>query len=86
MNESVLGYMMTNMHKRAEMQAPAPNVKKDVTEKEAMQIFNELLEVYRKHNVSYQCACRLSIAMNEAFMCGAVELYEQEQLMNPYRD
>ena len=46
--------------------------------KEALKIFNEIIDIYQKHNVSYQCACRLSIALNEAFMTGAVELYNQE--------
>lgn len=86
LNEETFGYMLTNMYKRAQAEEPVPNVKTDVSEKEAMQIFNELLKVYQDHNVSYQCACRLSLAMNEAFMCGAVELYNQDKVTHPYRD
>lgn len=86
LNEEIMGYMLTNMYKKAQAAEPVPNIKTDVSEKEAMEIFNELLQVYQQHNVSYQCACRISLAMNEAFMCGAVELYNQEQLSHPYRE
>lgn len=85
LNENIMGYMLTNAYKKSSMMSEKPNIKADITEEEAMTIFNEIIDIYKKHNVSYQCACRLSIALNEAFMTGAVELYRQEQL-NPYRD
>lgn len=86
LNEEILGYMLTNAYKKSTLLESKSNpVKPDITEKEALEIYNEILDIYKKHNVSYQCACRLSIALNEAFLSGAVELYRQEQI-NPYRD
>lgn len=86
LNESIMGYMLTNAYKKSTLLDTKPDtIKSDITEKEALEIFNEIVGIYKKHNVSYQCACRLSIALNEAFMSGAVELYQQEQ-SNPYRD
>lgn len=85
-NDEIMGYMLSNAYKKSSlMDNKRDKIKADITEKEALEIFNEILDVYKKHNISYQCACRLSIALNEAFMTGAVELYQQEQL-NPYRD
>ena len=85
-NDEIMGYMLSNAYKKSSlMDNKRDKIKADITEKEALEIFNEILDIYKKHNVSYQCACRLSIALNEAFMTGAVELYQQEQL-NPYRD
>ena len=46
--------------------------------KEAMEIYNEIINVYKSHNVSYQCACKLSLSLNYAFITGAVELYNKE--------
>ena len=87
LNDEIMGYMLTNMYKKSESLKTERNVvKSDITEKEALDIFNEIVEIYKKHNVSYQCACRLSLALNEAFISGAVELYNYEQATNPYRD
>ena len=87
LNDEIMGYMLTNMYKKSESLKTEHNtVKSDITEKEALNIFNEIVEIYKKHNVSYQCACRLSLALNEAFISGAVELYNYEQITNPYRD
>lgn len=86
LNEEIMGYMLTNAYKKSTLlESKSNSVKSDITEKEALEIYNEILDIYKKHNVSYQCACRLSIALNEAFLSGAVELYRQEQI-NPYRD
>lgn len=86
LNDEIMGYMLTNAYKKSSLlDTRNDKIKADISEKEALEIFNEILDVYKKHNVSYQCACRLSIALNEAFMTGAVELYQQEML-NPYRD
>lgn len=86
LNDEIMGYMLTNAYKRSTLPDDKVDiVKADITEQEALEIFNEIVDIYKKHNVSYQCACRLSIALNEAFMTGAVELYKQEQF-NPYRD
>ena len=87
LNDEIMGYMLTNMYKKSELlDTKSDTIKSDITEKEASEIFNEIVEIYKKHNVSYQCACRLSLALNEAFLSGAVELYNYEQLTNPYRD
>ena len=87
LNDEIMGYMLTNMYKKSDLLDTKPDtIKSDITEKEALEIFNEIVEIYKKHNVSYQCACRLSLALNEAFLSGAVELYNYEQLTNPYRD
>ena len=87
LNDEIMGYMLTNMYKKSELLDTKPDtIKSDITEKEALEIFNEIVDIYKKHNVSYQCACRLSLALNEAFLSGAVELYNYEQLTNPYRD
>lgn len=86
LNDEIMGYMLSNAYKKSTLHNKQKiNVKSDITEKEALEIFNEIVEIYKKHNVSYQCACKLSLALNEAFITGAVELYEQEQ-NNPYRD
>lgn len=85
-NENILGYMLSNAYKKSHLSDTKHDIiKNDITEKEALEIFNEIVDIYKKHNVSYQCACRLSIALNDAFLTGAVELYNQEQ-NNPYRD
>ena len=87
LNDEIMGYMLTNMYKKSELLDTKPDtIKSDITAKEALEIFNEIVEIYKKHNVSYQCACRLSLALNEAFLSGAVELYNYEQITNPYRD
>ena len=87
LNDEIMGYMLTNMYKKSELLDTKPDtIKSNITEKEALEIFNEIVEIYKKHNISYQCACRLSLALNEAFLSGAVELYNYEQLTNPYRD
>ena len=78
-SDEVMGYMLSNAHKLSMMQPHDPPVKANISQKEALEIFNELIEVYQRHNVSYQCACRLSMALNEAFITGAVELYRREQ-------
>lgn len=76
LNDEIMGRLMSNAY-TASRQKP-PEVRPDVSEEEALRIFNEVVEVFKSHNVSYQCACRLTMALNEAFITGAVELYEQE--------
>lgn len=79
LNEDIMGYMVTKMNKRDSMKPHKPEVKAELSEDEALAIFNEVIKVYRQHNISYQCACRVTMALNEAFITGAVELYRQEQ-------
>lgn len=80
LNDETLGYMLSHMKPKQSGLSDSKNdkVKSDVTEKEALEIFNEIIGIYKKHNVTYQCACRLSLAINHAFISGAVELYNQE--------
>ena len=77
-DEQVMGLVLQNAYRKGHLLQHQPKVKSDVAEKEALEIFNELLDVFIKHNVSYQCACRISLALNEAFLTGAIELYNQE--------
>ena len=82
LNDEIIGYMLDNVYKKSVLSDNKPvTIKSDISEKEALEIFNEIVDIYKKHNVSYQCACRLSLALNEAFLTGAVELYQQE--INP---
>ena len=56
-------------------------IKDELSEQETIQIYNELVQVLGKHNVSYKCALNISISLMYAFMTGAAELYDNE--MNP---
>ena len=76
LNEDIMAYMTKNIDKKNK---ETNEVKQDVSEEEAMEIYNEIVAIFVKHNVSYQCACRLSLAMNNALLTGAVELYNREQ-------
>lgn len=76
LNDEIMGAMLANAHAT---KRESPQVKPDISEEEALQIFNEVVDIFKKHYVSYQCACRLVMALNESFITGAVELYEQEQ-------
>lgn len=79
LNEEIIGYMLQNAYRKSAFKEVKPNiVKSEISQTEALEIFNEIIEVYRQHNISYQCACRLSLALNEALLSGAVELYQQE--------
>lgn len=73
MNEESLAYLLTNKNKK-------PNnkeLKSDLTEKEFIEIYHELLNVFMKHNVTYACAVRISVAWTDAILQGAVELYTE---------
>lgn len=79
LNDEIMGALLSNAHIAARHRNDTEPPRNDITEEEALRIFNEIVDVFKKHNVTYQCACRLSIALNEAFITGAVELYAQEQ-------
>ena len=75
MNDEMLDFMLSHMDdNKHPMQRKDTTVKNEVDMEEAIQIFDELIAVLTKHNVSYQLGCRLSLALNEAFISGAVEL------------
>lgn len=78
LSEEIMSFMLDKARKKAAIRN-APDIKSDVSEQEAMQIFNEIVQLLAEHNVSYQCACRIVLALSEAFLTGAVELYRQEQ-------
>lgn len=79
LNDEIIGAMLSNAHAAARRRDNAEPSRNDITEEEALRIFNEIVDIFKKHNVTYQCACRLAIALSEAFITGAVELYAQEQ-------
>jgi len=78
LSDEVMNYMLAKAYRDSIAKTKPPVVKRDISEEEALQIFNEIVELYKSHNVSYQCACRLTMALNHAFLTGAVELYERE--------
>ena len=51
----------------------------ELTEEEAIKIYNELLEVLSRHNLSYKCAFNVTISLMYSFMVGAAELYDIEE-------
>ena len=53
-------------------------IKDELTEDEAIKIYNEIVKVLANHNVSYKCALNISISLMYAFMTGAAELYDNE--------
>ena len=56
-------------------------IKDELTEDEAIQIYNEIIKILADHNLTYKCALNISISLMYAFMTGAAELYDNE--MNP---
>lgn len=79
LNDDIMAFMANSHNKSSLLDIKPDTIKSDIREEEALQIFNELIEVYRKHNVSYSCACRLSVSLTHALLTGAAELYAQEE-------
>lgn len=77
LDENIVGYMLQHAYEKA-IAPERSEVKKDIEMNEAFVIFNEIVNIFKEHNVSYECACRLSISLTNAFLTGAVELYEQD--------
>lgn len=77
LEDGIMNFMSEKLEKH-DIKRSSTEVKADVSEKEAMDIFNEIVDVCSRHNLSYQCACRIIIALNEAFLTGAVELYKRD--------
>lgn len=81
MTDEMYDFMLKHMKQVPKHPMEQPEeIKNDIGPEEAIEIFNELIGVLSKHNVSYQLACRLSLALNEAFMTGAVELMGLDSL------
>jgi hypothetical protein len=83
LNEELMQQLFSNASKmkrdkRMETEAPV-EVKDDLTEEESIKIYNEVLDVFVNHNISYRNACRLSVALSTAFLTGAVELYGDKE-------
>lgn len=73
MNEESLAYLINNRNKKSNTK----ELKEDLSEKEFIEIYHELLDVFLKHNLTYGCAVRVSVAWTNAILQGAVELYTE---------
>lgn len=72
MKEHILKHLLDGIdHEKRE-------IKDDITEKEALEIYRELIKLFASHNLSYQCVARLSLAWADAILQGAAELYLDE--------
>ena len=76
MNEHVLKHLLDGVGQEKE------EIKDEITEKEALEIYRELIKLFASHNLSYQCAARLSLAWADAILQGAVALYMDEEDFN----
>ncbi len=76
LNEKDIDFILSR-HKK-DIHKISEEVKNEISEKEAIEIYNELLEVLIKHNISYKCGCNIAVSLMYAFISGAVELYEDE--------
>ena len=65
------------LREREEPQKIEEEIREDITEEEAIEIYNELLQVLIKHNVSYKTGLDIFISATYAFMTGAAELYDE---------
>ena len=74
----IIGDVLSNAYKTSLIPKEKIGTKQDISEQEALQIFNEMVDLLAAHNISYSCACRISIALTHAFIGGAVELYNKE--------
>ena len=78
-NDQIMGAILNTASSEQTKETKYPEIQNEISEEEMLKIYNELLNVYQNHNVSYQLACRLSIAMTEAFLSGAVELFIRDE-------
>jgi hypothetical protein len=53
-------------------------IKDQLSEKEIVSVYNDLIKVLNDHNLSYKCALNVAISLTYALMSGAVELYDNE--------
>jgi hypothetical protein len=78
---ALMDYMFSNaykMHKINTASAIRSDIKDDLTEKEALELSNELIQVMIKHNLSYKNCYRVSLALTTALAMGGIELYKSE--------
>ena len=81
MQEDDIEFIVRQMNKSYEdeqKQYDPTDVKDKLTEKEAIKIYNELLNVLSNHNLSYRCACDVSISLMYALLSGDAELYQRD--------
>ena len=52
-------------------------VRNDLTEKEFMEIYNELVEFFASKNLSFGCVTRISVAWTDSILARAVDIYQQ---------
>lgn len=55
-----------------------PDIVDELSEEEGIEIYNEILNIFNKHNLSFKCACNISIALMYAMVTGAAELHDNE--------
>ena len=80
LNDELMAKLFSNAHKQErDIVLEHPEIKDDLNEEDALKVYNEVLDIMVKHNLSYRNACRIAIALAEAFLTGAVELYDKEQ-------
>lgn len=50
-----------------------------ISEEEALEIYNEIIRVLEKHNLSYRNACNVAISLLYALLSGEAELLDMEE-------
>lgn len=76
MEEHVLRHLLDGIDREKE------EIRDDITEKEALEIYRELIKLFAGHHLSYQCVARLSLAWADAILQGAAELYMTDEDFN----
>lgn len=76
MKEEDINFIISRYQKKNMKPPIKEDAKNELSEKETIEIYNEILQILIKHNVSYKCALNISISLMYAFMTGAAELYD----------
>ena len=78
-DDNLMTYMFSSSYKthKANLENKVEAID-DLTEKQAMEVANEMLNVLSKHNLSYKNAYRISLALTAALASGSIELYKNE--------
>lgn len=77
---SLMDYMFSSNYKlhRAQIENQQPPIIDDLSEKEALAVANEIIEIFAKHKLSYKNSYRVSLAITTALASGGIELYKNE--------
>ena len=78
MKEEDINFIISRYQNKNSKSTIKEDVKNELSEEEAIKIYNEILQVLVRHNVSYKCALNISISLMYAFMTGAAELYDTD--------